>query len=177
MTESIKSNVIFIGMPGCGKSTIGVLTAKVLCLSFIDTDLLIQGKTGMRLQEIIDCDGLEAFRRIEEKTLTELSASAALIATGGSAIYYPAAMSHLREIGTVVYLRSPLAAVKAHLADFSGRGIAMPKEMTIDELYRERAPLYEKYADLIIDVSADGIAENMEMVVQALRESGHPLIS
>ena len=168
----MKNNLIFIGMPGCGKSTIGVLTAKVLCLSFIDTDLLIQEKVGKRLQDVIDSEGLDAFYRIEERTLSKLSASAALIATGGSAIYYPSAMKHLREIGNVIYLRSSLETIKEHLADFSKRGIAMPRDMTIDELYFERAPLYEQYADVIVDVSADSIADNMELVVRTLRERG-----
>lgn len=173
----MKSNLIFIGMPGCGKSTIGVLTAKVLCLSFIDTDLLIQEKTGMRLQEIIDSEGTDAFCRIEKETLIGLSFASTLIATGGSAIYYPEAMAHLGELGTIVYLKASPETIKVHLADFSRRGIAMPREMTIEELYVERAPLYERYADITVDISDGSISENMEAVLRALREIGHPLIS
>ena len=171
------NNLILIGMPGCGKSTLGVLLAKVLRLSFLDTDLLIQMREGRRLQEIIDRDGLDDFRRIEKDVLSGRSVTDTLIATGGSAIYYPDAMTHLRSIGRVVYLRSPLEAVKQHLADFSNRGIAMPRGMTIDELYRERAPLYERYADVAVEVSAEQITENMERVLAAIGTDGKPLSS
>lgn len=162
------SNIILIGMPGCGKSTIGILAAKVLCLSFLDTDLLLQQSCGRRLQEVIDTEGLGAFREFERSVLRDLSVSHTLVATGGSAVYYPDAMEHLREIGTVVYLRSSLSRVKMNLRDFSSRGIVMPKGMTIDDLYAERSPLYERYAHIVVDVDSSDITENMQALVSAL---------
>ena len=167
MTKN-NSNVILVGMPGCGKSTIGILAAKILKLAFVDTDILLQQKDGRRLQEIIDSDGLLRFRELERELLSSLSLTETLIATGGSAIYYPDAMEHLRSIGKVVYLRSPLRRVKEHLRDYSDRGIVMPSGMTIDDLYRERAPLYELYANLIVDVDNSDITENMRALVSAL---------
>lgn len=152
-------------MPGCGKSTIGVLTAKILGYDFLDTDLLVQQRGGKRLQEIIDSEGLETFRQIEESVLLSVNAKNTLIATGGSAIYYPRAMRHLSSIGTVAYLRAPLPVICDHLRDFRKRGIAMPGGMTIEALLRERSPLYERYADLTVDVTASEIAENMEKLV------------
>ncbi len=179
MTTEIKrgDNLILIGMPGCGKSTLGVLLAKVLCLSFLDTDLLIQEQAGMRLQEIIDRNGLDVFRRQEEQILTSLSTKATLVATGGSAIYYPRAMENLRALGAVVYLKAPLSSILDHLADFSERGIAMPSGMSIESLYMERAPLYERYADIVTEVTSESITENMERVRSSLRAASHPLFS
>ena len=170
MTEN-QQNIILVGMPGCGKSTIGILAAKVLRLSFLDTDLLLQQTAGRRLQEIIDQCGLSTFRQLERTMLSGLSVKETLIATGGSAIYYEDAMSHLREIGRVVYLRSPLSKIKEHLRDYSERGIVMPSGMTIDDLYAERAPLYERYAHITVDVHHHDIAENMQALVSALSDS------
>ncbi len=164
-------NIILIGMPGCGKSTIGILAAKVLCLSFLDTDVLLQQSIGRRLQDVIDTDGLAAFRRLEAEMLSSLSVQKTLIATGGSAVYYHDAMEHLRSIGRVVYLRSSPSCIRQHLRDYSQRGIVMPRGMTIDDLYRERAPLYERYAHLTIDVDDREITDNMYALVSALNVS------
>lgn len=170
MTEKRK-NVILVGMPGCGKSTIGILAAKVLCLSFLDTDILLQQNARRSLQDIINGDGLEAFRRLERDLLSSISVEHTLVATGGSAVYYEDAMEHLRSIGKVVYLRSSLQRIKEHLRDYSQRGIVMPLGMTIDDLFRERVPLYERYAHLTVDVDEGRITDNMHALVEAVRSS------
>ncbi len=170
-----KSNLILIGMPGCGKSTLGVLAAKLLCLSFLDTDLLIQQRIGKPLQRIINESGLNAFHSIECEVLSSVQTQNTLIATGGSAIYYPSAMEHLASVGTVVYLDSPLPLIKEHLHDFSNRGIAMPGGMTIDELYAERLPLYRKYADVICDVSSPDIHANVMRLLSSLPAGTFPV--
>ncbi len=170
MSEKSK-NIILIGMPGCGKSTIGILAAKVLCLSFLDTDILLQQSARSPLQEIIAEKGLVAFRRLERNLLLSLSPSETLIATGGSAVYYPDAMEHLYKTGRVVYLRSSLSRIKENLKDYSQRGIVMPSGMTIDDLYRERVPLYERYADITVDVDGGEITDNMRALVFAVSSS------
>lgn len=134
-------NVVLIGMPGCGKSTIGVVLAKTLNYSFLDADLLIQKQTGKRLQQIIDFDGLDAFYEIEENVLRGIQCDQTVIATGGSAIYYPAAMEHLKELGAVVYIQLSCESVKGRLGNLATRGVAGAKDKTVEELYAERVPL------------------------------------
>ena len=148
-------NIILIGMPGCGKSTVGVILAKVLGLQFCDTDLVIQQREGRRLQEIIDAEGNDAFLRCERDALVTLDVEDSVVATGGSAVYSAEAMAHLRAIGTVVYLRVSAEEIERRLADFAARGVAIKDGQTVRDLYDERIPLYEKYAD--ITVSAEGV--------------------
>jgi shikimate kinase len=161
-------NVILIGMPGCGKSTIGVVLAKTLNHSFIDADLLIQDQTGKRLQEIIDTEGLARFGEIEEEVLSGIRCENTVVATGGSAIYYPAAMKHLKELGIVVYIRLSCEKVKKRLGNLETRGIAGAKDKTIDQLYAERIPYYEQYADFIVDCDEGTLAENMEKIAHQI---------
>ena len=151
-----KTNVTLIGMPGCGKSTVGVLLAKALNLHFTDTDLLIQQKHGRFLREILEADGIDGFIQKESEVLRALRCEHTCIATGGSAVYSDAAMRHLKEISTVVFIDLPCAAVEARVADIRGRGVVIDSGKTLAELYRERRPLYLRYAD--ITVAAGGLA-------------------
>jgi shikimate kinase len=134
-------------MPGVGKSTVGVLLAKRLGWTFVDTDICIQAGEGRSLQEIIDQRGLEAFCRIEQDYILCLDNRASVIATGGSVVYSPAAMAHLKAGGVIVYLDLPLDRLAARIGDTHARGVVMPAGATLDQLYHRRQPLYRKYAD------------------------------
>ena len=145
------TNIILIGMPGAGKSTSGVLCAKLLSRDFIDTDVYIQAQAGRRLQNIIDNDGLDEFCRLEAKTVCSLSCTGYVIATGGSVVYSEAAMAHLRENGIVVYLELSLAELEKRIDNMDSRGIVITAGQTFADLYRERTPLYRKYVDITIN--------------------------
>lgn len=157
-------NLILIGMPGCGKSTAGVLAAKAMCMQFIDTDLLLQHAGHAKLQEIINEKGLESFLRLEEKVLSELACENSVISTGGSAVYYEDAMAHLRSIGKVVYLRLTYEQMNNRIHNLSTRGIAMRPGMTLRDMYEERRPLYEKYADYIIDCGSGTVEDTVARI-------------
>ncbi len=143
-------NVILIGMPGCGKSTVGVVLAKTLGYRFMDADLVIQEKEDRLLSEIIRDEGLERFLEIENRINAELSPNKTVIATGGSAVYGEQAMRHYQEIGIVVYISLPYEEVSMRLGDLTKRGVAIHKGQTLLDLYNERQPLYEKWADIIL---------------------------
>ncbi|MDD3184290.1 MAG: shikimate kinase [Anaerostipes sp.] len=161
-------NYTLIGMPGSGKSTIGVLLAKALAYEFIDTDLLIQQKEGKLLKEIIEEKGNEGFRLIEEEVNTGVSPKEAVIAPGGSAIYSSKAMEHFREIGKVIYLRLSYEATKERLGDLQERGVLLKDGQTLEDLYNERTPLYEQYAHIIIDTDGLEIGDALEKVLENL---------
>ena len=148
------SNIVLIGMPGSGKSTIGVILAKLTSRSFIDTDVLIQAAEGRSLQDIVDREGYLALRAIEEKVLLGLDCRDHVIATGGSAVYSQAAMAHLKEDGVVVFLNVSLDTIKARVGDPGTRGLAKRPDQSIDDLFAERYVLYRKYADITIDCTA-----------------------
>ncbi|KXO10193.1 shikimate kinase [Marinobacter excellens] len=150
MLDPTGRNLIFIGMPGSGKSTIGVLVAKRLGMGFIDTDLLIQEQAGRTLQEIVDQDGYVALRQIEEQVLLALDVHNQVISTGGSAVYSDAAMQHLKRNGTVVFLDISLETVIHRIGDYSLRGISRRPDQSLAELFEERFALYTRYADLTI---------------------------
>ena len=163
-------NVILIGMPGAGKSTTGVILAKRIGHAFIDTDLVIQAETGLRLQEIIDSQGLPRFREIEDHTIGSLNADNAVVATGGSVIYCPEGMKKLAARGIFVYLRVPLEDLQQRLSDMGQRGLVMRKGQTLAHLYQQRVPLYEQYADITIDC-AGLTAEQVALAIEnALRQ-------
>ena len=151
--QNSKKPIILIGMPACGKSTVGVLLAKRLGYRFVDSDLYIQEAEGKLLQEIINEQGMEGFIKIEEKVNLGLGTpdSRFVIATGGSAVYSPMAMAHFREIGTVVYLKLSYQTVRRRLGNFSHRGVVMPEGYTLRRLYDERCALYEAYAHITIE--------------------------
>jgi shikimate kinase len=148
---SDRGNIILIGMPAVGKSTVGVLLAKQLGLGFMDTDLLIQTGENCYLRDIIAAQGIDGFCAVEEGYLLKISASGCVIATGGSAVYSSAAMAHLGDLGTIVYLQVSLAQLAERLANITDRGVVHGPGETIADLYGQRTPLYERFAQVIIN--------------------------
>lgn len=152
-------NVILIGMPGAGKSTVGVVLAKKLGYRFMDSDLVIQDREGKLLHELITEHGLEGFLQIENEVNASIECDRCVIATGGSAVYGAEAMEHFAHIGKVVYLKLSYEAIRDRLGDLQERGVALKENQTLYSLYEERIPLYEKYADLVIDCEEKQIRE------------------
>ena len=161
-------NIILIGMPSSGKSTLGVLLAKRLGMRFVDSDLLIQESEGKLLHQLISEHGNEGFLEIENRVNKSIDEKNAVIATGGSVVYCDGAMEHLGNIGKVVYLYAPLDEIKRRLGDYSHRGVIMRHGNTLDEMYAEREPLYEKYADLTVNVCSGDIGESLEKICEML---------
>lgn len=149
------NNVVLIGMPGAGKSTMGVLLAKRLNRAFIDTDLELQRLIGRSLRETIDARGFEAFLDAESNTVQRVDAQAAVIATGGSVVYRPAAMDHLKKNGAIVFLDVPLEVLQRRLESLASRGVVIGADQTLGELFAERIPLYRRYADLVVPCDDD----------------------
>ena len=164
-------NVVLIGMPGCGKSTVGVLAAKALAMDFVDTDLLLQKKTGRPLQRMVDELGAEGFSRVEEACVCGLEASGAVIATGGSVAMEEAAMERLRRDGLVIFLRLSYEAVAKRLRNIRTRGIALEKGQTLRDLYQLRSPAYLRWADVVVDAEGREVEETVERVVAAVRKA------
>ena len=147
----MKSNIVLIGMPGVGKSTIGVILAKILAYHFLDSDLVIQEREGRRLHQIISEEGTDGFLKIENYVNASLNVERTIIATGGSAIYGKEAMEHLKEIGEVVYLKADYETIEKRLGNLEKRGVALKNGQTLKDLYEERTKLYELYADVTVD--------------------------
>jgi len=144
------TSIVLIGMPGAGKSTIGVMLAKQTCRSFVDTDVLIQSSQGRPLQDIVDREGHLALRAIEEQVILQFDCRNCVIATGGSAVYSPAAMAHLKQHGILVFLHADLSVLEARVHDLDTRGLAKRPDQSFLELFEERVPLYAKYADIMV---------------------------
>lgn len=161
------NNVILIGMPSCGKSTVGVLLAKKLRKNYIDTDILIQQSVNKSLFEILSTDGIETFKNIENDILSSLDLDNHVISTGGSAIYGKEAMENLSSTGIVIYIRISYEEMTKRINNLATRGIVMEKGFSLLDVYNERVPLYEKYADVIID----GDNSKIEDVVSAIASS------
>lgn len=166
--ENRRSNVVLIGMPGAGKSTVGVVLAKKLGYVFLDSDLVIQSRQGKLLHELIEEHGIEGFWQIEEQVNASLEVERTVVATGGSAIYGSRAMEHLRGIGTVVYLKLSYEAIDQRLGDLNERGVTLKEGQNLRSLYEERVPLYEKYADITVDCEEMQIREVVEAIAGKL---------
>lgn len=166
-----KDNVTLIGMPGVGKSTVGVVLAKVLGYRFMDSDLEIQEQMGKLLHELITEYGDEGFLEIENRVNAGLQVKHSVIATGGSAIYGKDAMDHLREISTVIYLRLPYEKLKERLGDLHKRGVVLKPGQTLKDLVDVRSPLYEKYAHIIVDEGDLDIRGVVEKIITALKNA------
>ena len=164
------NNLILIGMPGAGKSTVGVVLAKVLQYSFVDSDLVIQNEEGKRLCEIIEQEGLDGFLRIENRINAGLQAQRSVIATGGSVVYGREAMEHLQSIGKIVYLKLSYETLKTRLGDLRNRGVAIKDGQSLLDLYRERAALYEKYADITVETDGLSIEETVNEITRQYGE-------
>ncbi len=161
-----KNNIILIGMPGAGKSTVGVILAKRIGFHFIDTDLVIQTQEKSRLQQIIDTQGIAKFRRIEEQMLLSLEPQFSVIATGGSVVYCEEGLEKLGETGILIYIQVPLTTLQERIADMGQRGLVMGKDQTFEQLYQERTPLYEKFAQIKIS----GQENNVELIAAQIEE-------
>lgn len=161
-------NVILIGMPGAGKSTVGVVLAKLIGYRFIDSDLIIQEKEGRLLCEILADEGTDGFNEIENRINAGINTDKSVIATGGSAIYGKEAMAHFKEIGTIVYLKHSLEEITNRLGDLTKRGVSIQEGQTLADLYNERVPLYEKYADITIECSSLPLKNTAAEIAKAL---------
>lgn len=163
----MKSNIVLIGMPGVGKSTVGIILAKVLGYQFVDSDLVIQKEEGKLLKEIIDEVGTEGFIQVENRVNASLAVTDSIIATGGSVVYGKEAMEHLCKIGTVVYLALPYEEIEKRLNDIKGRGVVLREGQTLKDLYEERTLLYKKYADVQIDESGLDVEETIDAILKS----------
>ena len=161
-------NIILIGMPGSGKSTVGVVLAKALGLRFLDVDLLIQEREGALLQQLIDTQGVERFLDLERDAILSLNCRNTVIAPGGSCVCREESIAHMRELGTVVYLELPLAEVTARVRNLDSRGVALSPGQTLADVYRYRAPLYQRCAHIIVPAGGQSLADTVETVKNAL---------
>lgn len=167
-----RKNVVLIGMPGCGKSTIGVVLAKVVGARFIDADLLIQESQGMLLRDIIARYGDDGFLKIENDVNKSIETENAVIATGGSAVYCTEAMEKYRENDIVVYIRLEYQELEKRLGNLKRRGVVLKDGQTLKDLYNERTPLYEKYAHIIVDSDNMSVEELMDAICSELHKIG-----
>lgn len=161
-------NIILIGMPGSGKSTVGVVLAKALGMRFLDVDLLIQQREGALLQALIDRRGVEAFLDLERDAILSLQCRGTVVAPGGSCVCREEAIAHMRGLGTVVYLQLPLAEVAGRIRNLASRGIALSPGQTLADVYQYRAPLYEKCAHITVPIRGQSLTDTVEEVKNAL---------
>lgn len=162
------NNIVLIGMPGVGKSTVGVILAKELGYQFLDADLLIQKRENRLLKEIIEQEGVDGFIEIENQVNASIETDRTVVATGGSVVYGEEAMAHLKKIATVIYLRLSYEELEKRLGNLKNRGVVLREGQTLKDLYEERIKLYEKYADLIVDEENKGIEETLQAIVKVL---------
>lgn len=162
-------NIILIGMPGVGKSTVGVILAKQLGYQFVDSDLIIQKQEKRLLREIIEQEGVDGFIEVENRVNASLCVERSVISTGGSVVYGREAMEHLKREGTVVYLKLSYKALEKRLGNLKGRGVVLREGQTLKDLYEERVPLYQRYADLTVDEENLDIEGTLQKILEALR--------
>lgn len=163
-----KTNIILIGMPGSGKSTVGIILAKQMSKDFLDTDVLIQTLEGRSLQDIVDNDGHMVLRDIEERVLLSIEATNQVISTGGSAAYSDPAMRHLGQNGIVVFLHADLDTLRGRIENYGTRGLAKKPEQSFEDLFKERYTLYTKYADIVVESSGFTQEQVSTMIIQKL---------
>lgn len=164
--------ITLIGMPAVGKTCMGRALSRKLKMKTVDGDKLIERATGRKLQEIIDQDGLEAFKKLEEETLLSINEDNIIITPGGSAIYYPAVMEHFKSMGIVVYLYAGVQTIITRLGDFSKRGVVLKPGQTIVDLYNERAPLLEKYADITVNCNGNAFPKYQAEAIEKIQNYG-----
>ena len=162
-----KENIILIGMPGSGKSTCGVLAAKALLKNFFDTDLLFQGLEEKRLQDIIDDDGIEYFLSAEERAILALDINATVVATGGSVVYSDKSMEHLKKSGKVIYLHLSYDTMVDRIKNITTRGVVVKEGDSLEDMYNERLPMYQKWADVVINCDNNTVEQTVEKIVKA----------
>ena len=163
------NNIILVGMPSCGKSTLGRILAKELGYGFLDTDEVIIRQNGCPLRDILDAQGVDGFIRVEEASVCTVNAENTVIATGGSVVYSEKAMAHLKAMGRVVYLQLSFDEMERRLGDLHARGVAIAPGSTLMDLYNERIPLYEKYADIIVPIrDGNGVRQSVEFLKSKL---------
>jgi shikimate kinase len=167
MTDK-KSNIVLIGMPASGKSTLGVQLAKWLSMGFMDTDLLVQARAGVSMQAFQDANGMEAYQTLECETVQSVVCENCVIATGGSAVYCTGAMQHLKAMARIIFLDVPIDEITRRIGDITERGVVIEPGMTLNDLHQERRPLYLKYADTVIDCSC----KTSDELVAEIRNSG-----
>lgn len=165
-----KTNITLIGMPASGKSSVGVVLAKRLGKKFVDTDIVIQEKYGKLLKELIEEHGDEGFREIEDEVNAGLELDNSIISPGGSVVYGEKAMQHLKEISVIIYLELSYTAIKSRLGDLRERGITLKEGQSLKDLYLERVPLYEKYADITVNEMKKSLAKTIDEICERLGE-------
>ncbi len=165
-----KTNIVLIGLPGVGKSTAGVVLAKITGKQFVDSDLVIQEQEGKLLKDIIAEEGVDGFIAVENRINANLSVQNSVVATGGSVVYGAEAMAHLKEIGRVVYLKVGYDVISHRLSDIKGRGVVLREGQTLRDLYEERIQLYEHYADVIVDETGLSIEGTVEEIIAKLED-------
>ncbi len=163
----MNSNIVLIGMPGSGKSTCGVVAAKMLLKNFYDTDLLIQNMEGRSLQEIIDTDGVDYFAKAEEKAILSLELEGTVIATGGSVVYSDKAMEHLKSLGKIIYLHLSFDDMVHRINNLESRGVMLKDGETLEDMYNERLPLYNKWAQAVINCGKTPVEQTAKAIVRA----------
>lgn len=164
----MKNNIVLIGMPGVGKSTIGVILAKQLGYEFVDSDLIIQRKENRLLHEIIEQEGVDGFIEVENGVNASLCVEKSVIATGGSAVYGRKAMEHLKNIGRIVYLQLSYEALEKRLGNLKGRGVVLRDGQTLKDIYEERSMLYKKYADIIVNEEDLDIEKTLQKIIECI---------
>lgn len=164
----MKNNIVLIGMPGVGKSTAGVVLAKILGYKFIDMDIVIQEQENRLLKDIIEKEGVDGFIHIENKVNASVNVEKSVIATGGSVVYGQEAMAHLKEIGKIIYLKIDYDSINERVGNLKGRGVVLREGQTLLDIYKERTLLYERYADIIIDEAGRNVEETIEEILKKI---------